>query len=193
MWKIVAGFVVTLLLVAACTSGGEPTSTSTPAPTPASAQTATPVPPTPTPSPTPIATPAPTATPTPKPEPIAGENFARDRVAILRMTSQTLVALTAEPIPSSLGEIKARELTEYYNWLRRQSKELEALAIEWEGRLNPRLRVSISAMREMNQSFNLRYLSLQRDMERQNRQLAITSSVMKTKHDTAKAAINNVR
>jgi len=48
-------------------------------------------------------------------------------------------------------------------------------------------------MQEMNQSFNLQYLQLQQTMQQQNRQFTLVSNVMKTKHDTAKNAINNIR
>ncbi len=49
------------------------------------------------------------------------------------------------------------------------------------------------AMQELNQSFNLQYLGLQQEMQSENRQFTTLSNVMKTKHDTAKNAINNVR
>ena len=52
---------------------------------------------------------------------------------------------------------------------------------------------STSDMQEMNMSFNLQYLQLQQDMQAQNRQYTLVSNIMKVKHDTAKAAINNVR
>ncbi len=48
-------------------------------------------------------------------------------------------------------------------------------------------------MQELNQSFNLQYLNLQQNMQSENRQFTTLSNVMKTKHDTAKNAINNVR
>ena len=48
-------------------------------------------------------------------------------------------------------------------------------------------------MQEMMQSFNLQYLQLQEKMQNENRQFTTVSNVMKTKHDTAKASINNVR
>jgi hypothetical protein len=48
-------------------------------------------------------------------------------------------------------------------------------------------------MQEMNQSFNLQYLQLQQNMQQENRQFTMMSNIMKTKHDTAKAVINNVR
>ena len=48
-------------------------------------------------------------------------------------------------------------------------------------------------MQEMNQSFNLQYLNLQQNMQQENRQFTMMSNIMKTKHDTAKSAINNIR
>jgi hypothetical protein len=48
-------------------------------------------------------------------------------------------------------------------------------------------------MQEMSQNFNLQYLDLQQDMQNENRQFTLVSNIMKTKHDTAKSAINNIR
>ncbi len=48
-------------------------------------------------------------------------------------------------------------------------------------------------MQEMMASFNLQYLTLQEKMQNENRSFTTVSNVMKTKHDTAKSSINNVR
>ncbi len=48
-------------------------------------------------------------------------------------------------------------------------------------------------LQEMQMSFNLQYLNLQEKMQNENRQFSTVSNVLKTKHDTAKNAINNVR
>ena len=48
-------------------------------------------------------------------------------------------------------------------------------------------------MQEMQMSFSMQYLQLQDKMQNENRQYTTISNVMKTKHDTAKATINNVR
>lgn len=48
-------------------------------------------------------------------------------------------------------------------------------------------------MQEMMASFNLQYLQLQEKMQQENRSFTTISNVMKTKHDTAKSSINNVR
>ena len=48
-------------------------------------------------------------------------------------------------------------------------------------------------MQEMQMSFNLQWLQLQNSMQSENRQFAMVSNIMKTKHDTAKNIISNVR
>lgn len=42
------------------------------------------------------------------------------------------------------------------------------------------------------QSFNLQYLQLQESMQQESREFQALSNVMKVKHDSAKAAINNI-
>lgn len=80
---------------------------------------------------------------------------------------------------------------------------LAMAASQFEGELTPQqleavaggtdLLTATQDMQEMNQSFNLQYLQLQQDMQQENRQFTLVSNIMKVKHDTAKAAINNVR
>ena len=48
-------------------------------------------------------------------------------------------------------------------------------------------------LQEMNQQFNLQYLNMQQEMQSENRKFTALSNVMKTKHDTAKSMIQNVR
>jgi hypothetical protein len=48
-------------------------------------------------------------------------------------------------------------------------------------------------MQEMNTGFNLQMQQLQNELQRQAREINLVSNVMKTKHDTAKAAIQNIR
>lgn len=45
----------------------------------------------------------------------------------------------------------------------------------------------------MSMKFNLQYLQLQTQMQNENRQYTTISNVMKTKHDTVKNSISNVR
>ncbi len=48
------------------------------------------------------------------------------------------------------------------------------------------------ALQAEAQSFNLQYLQLQESMQRESREFQALSNVMKVKHDSAKAAINNI-
>jgi hypothetical protein len=62
-----------------------------------------------------------------------------------------------------------------------------------EGFSQQKLLDQTKGMQEMMASFNLQYLQLQEKMQGENRSFTTISNVMKTKHDTAKASINNVR
>jgi hypothetical protein len=48
-------------------------------------------------------------------------------------------------------------------------------------------------MQETQMSFNLQYLQLQSQMQNENRSYTAISNIMKTKHDTVKNSISNVR
>ena len=48
-------------------------------------------------------------------------------------------------------------------------------------------------MKETQMSFNLQYLQLQQQMQNENRSLTTISNIMKSKHDTAKKSISNIR
>jgi len=52
---------------------------------------------------------------------------------------------------------------------------------------------AVRQMSELSQSFNIRYLDLQKRMQDENRRYTLVSNIMKRKHDTAKNAINNIR
>ncbi len=48
-------------------------------------------------------------------------------------------------------------------------------------------------MQKDNQVFNLQYMHLQQAMQSDNRHFSTMSNLLKARHDTAKAAINNMR
>lgn len=48
-------------------------------------------------------------------------------------------------------------------------------------------------MQETQMSFNLQYLQLQAQMQHENRSYTALSNIMKTKHDTVRNSISNVR
>jgi hypothetical protein len=90
----------------------------------------------------------------------------------------------------------AGELDGLYIKLLRKSQEVSRLAVEAQkarGQALDRLFKAAEEMQEMSQSFNLQYLGLQQAMQDENRRFTLVSNIMKTKHDTAKNAINNIR
>jgi hypothetical protein len=48
------------------------------------------------------------------------------------------------------------------------------------------------ALQQQAQTFNLQYLQLQEAIQRESREFTSLTNVMKVKHDSAKAAINNI-
>jgi hypothetical protein len=125
-------------------------------------------------------------------------DFAKDRIKILQKTAGTLRELAAQPIPAQLSDKEKREAERYTKWLKGSSQKLYELASRWHSSLtkmekNQGPPSKQNQLAEMNQSFNLQYLGLQKAMQDENRQYTLISNIMKNKHDTAKNAINNVR
>jgi hypothetical protein len=90
----------------------------------------------------------------------------------------------------------AGELDDLYIKLLRKSQEVSRLAVEAQktrGQALDKLFKATGEMQEMSQGFNLQYLNLQQNMQDENRRFTLVSNIMKTKHDTAKNAINNIR
>lgn len=48
-------------------------------------------------------------------------------------------------------------------------------------------------LREQDRKFNLEYLQLQNALQKESREFNAVSNIMKVRHDSAKAAINNIR
>lgn len=61
------------------------------------------------------------------------------------------------------------------------------------GNSQSQLMAATQQMQEMQMSFNLQYLQLQSQMQNENRSYTAVSNIMKTKHDTVKNSISNIR
>ena len=113
----------------------------------------------------------------------------RERVTALRQLSATLKRAARQKPASALHDPKAREeLARYDAWLFRQGDRAETLAAEGVGALAAD---RDAAPRQM--SFNLQYLLLQQQMQDESRQFTAVATIMKTKHDTVKNSISNIR
>lgn len=104
-------------------------------------------------------------------------------------SSAKLAELTA--INAKIVQANA-EMSKIYSALSKKVGEVGKTA-NARGRTPAQLAEAVQQLEEMSQSFNLQYLTLQQQMQDENRRFTLVSNVMKTKHDTAKNAINNVR
>ena len=52
---------------------------------------------------------------------------------------------------------------------------------------------NVEAMMQQGQVSNLQLLALQQQIQQENQQFTTVSNVMRAKHDTAKAAVSNIR
>jgi hypothetical protein len=57
---------------------------------------------------------------------------------------------------------------------------------------NPEM-ANVEAMMQQGQMSNLQLLALQQQVQQENQQFSTVSNVMRAKHDTAKAAVSNIR
>ncbi len=55
------------------------------------------------------------------------------------------------------------------------------------------VRKALQQLQEMQMSFNQQYLQLQQQMQDESRRFTLLSNIMKTKHDTVKNSISNIR
>jgi len=111
------------------------------------------------------------------------DQCTRDRIATLKAQSKSLTAAyRMKPSATLTAEEKAK-VQEYDRWLRKQSDRTRELAE----------RGGAATTKTMQLSFNQQYLALQSQMQAENRRYSAISNIMKTKHDTAKNSISNVR
>jgi hypothetical protein len=100
----------------------------------------------------------------------------------LLLYSATLIVQRAIP---SLSVLEAKSLAEY---------TLGAIASPSSGGVSSNeLMYATQQMQETQMSFNLQYLQLQNQLQNENRQYSAVSNIVKTKHDTVKNSISNIR
>ena len=113
---------------------------------------------------------------------------APGRIALLREASSELGALGRQRLPSELTGDDVRRAQAFVDWLTDSSEQFELLADRWE-----RARLAASDIRSIDETFEMQYLQLQQAIEKDIEQFQMMTQIMKSKHETAKAAINNVR
>ena len=108
------------------------------------------------------------------------------RIDQLQALSRSLAAAASMKPRAGLSADERRKVDDYDTWLRAQSENASKLAAFGRNIKNEQFQI-------MSASFNLQYLQLQNKMQDESRRFTLLSNIMKTKHDTAKNAINNVR
>ena len=111
-------------------------------------------------------------------------------VKLLQQTAATLRKVAKEPDPSGLTEEQQKAAKEYAAWILSAAQRCDALAKEMSDTLARR---DPAATDDEMMSFNLQYLQLQSQMQHENRSCTAVSNIMKTKHDTVKNSISNLR
>ena len=107
----------------------------------------------------------------------------KTRVAQLKSQSRALASAARQKPGKTVSDSERAQLDQYDRWLKKQSRQTLELAT----------RGSAATQPEAQMSFNLQYLQLQSQMQSENRSYTAVSNIMKTKHDTVKNSISNVR
>ena len=129
--------------------------------------------------------------------PVLNTRLVAERVARLRRARDILRRQAAAPLPNNLPRGERGEAKRYRAWLKNSAKRMDTLVRRGQSLIRaqsgPKRGASQERIQEMNRSFSMQYLALQQKIQQENREFTLMSNIMKTRHDTAKNAINNVR
>jgi len=109
------------------------------------------------------------------------------RVSTLREVSDLLRREASAPTPRNLSTAELDEAKSYSAWLYQTADRLDALAQVGDAA------ISTGVMTEMSQTFTMQYLAIQQKLQQETREFNLISNIMKTKHEAAKNAVNNIR
>lgn len=112
------------------------------------------------------------------------------RVKALREVATTLGKVGKQPDPANLTEEQQKAAKAYAAWLLAAAQRCDALAREMQTVLSKR---DPAATPEQIESVSMQYLALQSALQDENRKYTAVSNIMKSKHDTVKNSIDNLR
>lgn len=87
----------------------------------------------------------------------------------------------------------AEKLSILYSDLSKKVAQVGQIANSSNSSSSNQLLNATKQMQEMQMSFNLQYLQLQEQMQNENREYTAVSNILKTRHDTVKNSIANIR
>jgi len=141
----------------------------------------------------------PTEGATKKPSPKQQISQLRKRVAKIEAIANDLEELAKEPMPKGLPVEDRESWPRFNEFVARSAGQLRTSAVTFAEALDA-LELELAqhedpglAIDELSASFDLRYLALQTQMQAESRAFTMISNIMKTKHDTVKNSISNVR
>jgi hypothetical protein len=125
----------------------------------------------------------------------------RTRVASLKALSRQLRELAAKRPDSHLSAADVQQITRLDQWLRTTADRADAVAQlgakaapqQSQGSSSSDLMQATQQMQEEQMSFNLQYLMLQENMQNDSRQYTAVSNIAKTKQDTLKGIVANMK
>jgi hypothetical protein len=129
---------------------------------------------------------------------------AADKITAMRAQAASLNKAASEAPTTKLTPEQQVELQKYDAWIRSSAERITKLAAGWEAKVEAirtgceksascNKATTSKTLQETNMSFNMQYLQLQSQMQHENRSYTAISSIMRTKHDTVKNSISNVR
>ena len=128
------------------------------------------------------------------PKPILSA-VARKRIQTLKLAGKRFRALAVANVNrvelSEADDLLVHFSRTYAKWLQRLSSECLDLARTTEAAATAA--TTVAAIAIVEQSFGRQFQRLQQSMQRENRSYTAISNIMKTKHDTVKNSISNVR
>jgi len=132
----------------------------------------------------------------------------RARQTGVRDAALALQNLSEQAMPSGLPPRDRVTWPKYVLFLRGSQAQLVKAVDAWKAKLDAfekqlervdatadvnRLKSATQELQQITAALDLHYLQLRNNLARENRQFTMMSNIMKVKHDTAKAAINNIR
>lgn len=125
--------------------------------------------------------------------------YSRDKISLLRNTAKVLQDIMAELKSRKVNDAQKKQLADYTIWLTSAIQRLNKVAANWEsdskkiynGSEDPMM--NTRQMAEMNANFNLQFLQLQQELQQESQRYTAISNIMKTRHDTVKNVIENLR
>jgi hypothetical protein len=126
-----------------------------------------------------------------QPAPAVMATSASRTQAIQSLDESSSSLLQLQQIHEKMIQV-SEEQAKIYAALGKKIADLSKLAGQ-KGTSQADLMQATQSLQETQMSFNLQYLQLQNAMQDENRQFTMVSNIMKTKHDTVKNAISNIK